>query len=114
MFDANDPMASTRKSRWASAARAVPDRRWEMEAVASLMGRGRGSRLTGGSSSYDLAMDDALRPTAGGTSGGLVPSPAACDTSTQCGWCGGAMRPEHAHYRCRACGQRDSCCDGPY
>jgi hypothetical protein len=46
-----------------------------------------------------------------------APSPAAgaaCDTSTQCGWCGGPMRPEHAHYRCTSCGQRDSCCDGPY
>lgn len=21
------------------------------------------------------------------------------------------MRPEHAHYRCRECGWRDSCCD---
>ena len=37
-----------------------------------------------------------------------------CDLSTQCGHCGGAMRPEHAHYRCTQCGQRDSCCDGPY
>jgi hypothetical protein len=37
-----------------------------------------------------------------------------CDLSTQCGHCGGPMRPEHAHYRCTACGQRDSCCDGPY
>jgi len=39
---------------------------------------------------------------------------ASCDVSTQCGWCGGPMRPEHAHYRCTSCGQRDSCCDGPY
>jgi hypothetical protein len=38
----------------------------------------------------------------------------SCDTSTQCGWCGGPMVPEHAHYRCVECGQRDSCCDGPY
>ena len=38
----------------------------------------------------------------------------ACDLSTQCGHCGGAMRPEHAHYRCTECGNRDSCCDGPY
>lgn len=33
------------------------------------------------------------------------------DTSEQCMWCGGPMRPEHAHYKCTACGQRDSCCD---
>ncbi|QXC61753.1 hypothetical protein KSP35_02600 [Aquihabitans sp. G128] len=37
-----------------------------------------------------------------------------CDLSTQCGHCGGPMRQEHAHYRCTRCGQRDSCCDGPY
>ena len=41
---------------------------------------------------------------------------AACDTSrhgifSECPQCGGAMAPEHAHYRCRACGWRDSCCD---
>jgi len=30
----------------------------------------------------------------------------------QCEWCGGPMVPEHAHYKCRQCGQRDSCCDG--
>jgi hypothetical protein len=38
----------------------------------------------------------------------------ACDLSTVCWNCGGEMRPEHAHYRCEACGWRDSCCDGPY
>jgi hypothetical protein len=37
-----------------------------------------------------------------------------CDLSTACGLCGEAMVPEHAHYRCPACGWRDSCCDGPY
>lgn len=36
------------------------------------------------------------------------------DLSTTCGNCGAEMRPEHAHYRCPACGWRDSCCDGPY
>jgi len=35
----------------------------------------------------------------------------ADDQSTICGWCGHPMRPEHAHYRCGYCGQRDSCCD---
>jgi rubrerythrin len=37
---------------------------------------------------------------------------ANCDLSTVCLVCGSAMRPEHAHYRCPACGWRDSCCDG--
>jgi hypothetical protein len=30
---------------------------------------------------------------------------------TECPHCGGRMHPEHAHYRCGACGWRDSCCD---
>jgi hypothetical protein len=38
----------------------------------------------------------------------------ACDLSTTCLQCGEQMREEHAHYRCPACGWRDSCCDGPY
>ena len=29
----------------------------------------------------------------------------------ECPHCGGRMAPEHAHYRCEACGWRDSCCD---
>jgi hypothetical protein len=37
-----------------------------------------------------------------------------CDLSTVCLACGEQMREEHAHYRCPACGWRDSCCDGPY
>ena len=43
-------------------------------------------------------------------------TPAACeaDLSTVCLACGEQMREEHAHYRCPACGWRDSCCDGPY
>ena len=28
-----------------------------------------------------------------------------------CPLCDGALVPEHAHYRCSACGWRDSCCD---
>jgi hypothetical protein len=28
-----------------------------------------------------------------------------------CPVCGGAMAPEHAHFRCSDCGWRDSCCD---
>ena len=33
-----------------------------------------------------------------------------CDLSTTCPSCGGQMQPEHAHYKCPACGYRDSCC----
>lgn len=29
----------------------------------------------------------------------------------ECPHCAGEMAPEHAHYRCAACGWRDSCCD---
>jgi len=43
--------------------------------------------------------------------GGAAP---ASDLSVTCLVCGSDMRPEHAHYRCPACGWRDSCCDGPY
>ena len=25
--------------------------------------------------------------------------------------CGGALHPEHAHFKCGGCGWRDSCCD---
>lgn len=32
-------------------------------------------------------------------------------TFVDCPHCGGDMAPEHAHYRCTACGWRDSCCD---
>jgi hypothetical protein len=39
---------------------------------------------------------------------------APCDLSTVCWNCGAVMEPEHAHYRCSACGWRDSCCDGPH
>lgn len=30
---------------------------------------------------------------------------------TECPLCGGELHPEHAHFKCRACGFRDSCCD---
>jgi ribosomal protein S27AE len=33
-----------------------------------------------------------------------------CDLSTTCPNCNSQMQPEHAHYRCGACGYRDSCC----
>jgi hypothetical protein len=40
------------------------------------------------------------------------PEPPAkqCDLSTTCPNCNSQMQPEHAHYRCAACGYRDSCC----
>lgn len=39
------------------------------------------------------------------------PEPAKeCDLSTTCPNCNTEMQPEHAHYRCPACGYRDSCC----
>jgi len=45
----------------------------------------------------------------------IVPAPITpADLSTTCLQCGSPMREEHAHYRCPACGWRDSCCDGPY
>jgi hypothetical protein len=34
----------------------------------------------------------------------------ACDLSTTCPNCNAEMQPEHAHYKCAACGYRDSCC----
>jgi len=43
---------------------------------------------------------------------GAVTSPTDC--SIQCGYCGGRMRQEHAHYRCVECGRRDACCEGVY
>ncbi|HEV8623635.1 MAG TPA: hypothetical protein VG034_04200 [Acidimicrobiia bacterium] len=46
--------------------------------------------------------------------GACPPATAEGDLSTICLVCGEEMRPEHAHYRCPACGWRDSCCDGPY
>ena len=30
---------------------------------------------------------------------------------TECPMCGGELAAEHAHFRCNACGWRDSCCD---
>ncbi|HEV7720307.1 MAG TPA: hypothetical protein VGO60_03440 [Iamia sp.] len=58
-------------------------------------------------------MSSSSTPTTASAPSG-APAPAACDLSTQCGHCGGPMAPEHAHYRCTVCFQRDSCCDGPY
>jgi hypothetical protein len=34
----------------------------------------------------------------------------SCDLSTTCPNCNTQMQPEHAHYKCLACGYRDSCC----
>ena len=48
----------------------------------------------------------------------LVPPPAdggACrsplGTFAECPLCGGDLFPEHAHFKCKGCGWRDSCCD---
>jgi len=30
---------------------------------------------------------------------------------TECQHCGYELNAEHAHYKCRNCGWRDSCCD---
>jgi hypothetical protein len=32
-------------------------------------------------------------------------------TYPECPMCGGGLFPEHAHFKCSACGWRDSCCD---
>jgi hypothetical protein len=32
-------------------------------------------------------------------------------TFSECPLCGAALIPEHAHFKCRGCGWRDSCCD---
>lgn len=29
----------------------------------------------------------------------------------ECPLCSGPLTPEHAHFKCKACGFRDSCCD---
>ena len=29
----------------------------------------------------------------------------------ECPLCGGSLHSEHAHFKCRTCGWRDSCCD---
>ncbi|NDB05508.1 MAG: hypothetical protein EBX95_07110 [Acidimicrobiia bacterium] len=42
-------------------------------------------------------------------SGGTCRSPMG--TFEECPLCGGGLTPEHAHFKCRACGWRDSCCD---
>jgi hypothetical protein len=51
----------------------------------------------------------------------LLDAPAALDaaacrnprfgTFPECPLCGGALHPEHAHFKCGSCGWRDSCCD---
>jgi hypothetical protein len=32
-------------------------------------------------------------------------------TFPECPLCGSDLTPEHAHFKCRSCGWRDSCCD---
>lgn len=38
------------------------------------------------------------------------PPKQCADLSTTCPNCSTEMLPEHAHYKCPACGYRDSCC----
>jgi hypothetical protein len=40
----------------------------------------------------------------------IEPPLGPCDLDTTCPNCTTLMQPEHAHYRCPACGYRDSCC----
>jgi hypothetical protein len=44
--------------------------------------------------------------------GVMIDDVSTSDLSTICPDCGNRMSPEHAHYRCRFCGYRDTCCDG--
>jgi hypothetical protein len=53
-------------------------------------------------------------PGLGGYGRAVMETESPTDLSTVCLQCGTPMREEHAHYRCPACGWRDSCCDGPY
>lgn len=48
-------------------------------------------------------------PTLGAMAADQCTSPLA--VFTECPLCGEALIPEHAHFRCTACGWRDSCCD---
>ncbi len=57
----------------------------------------------------DLADADPAAMAAGDA--GLVVCPSPLGTFTECPLCGRDLAPEHAHFRCRACGWRDSCCD---
>ena len=41
--------------------------------------------------------------------GGACRSPLG--TFAECPLCGGDLFPEHAHFKCKGCGWRDSCCD---
>ena len=44
----------------------------------------------------------------------VAPAPLECSrfgVFDACPLCGGELAPEHAHFRCGACGWRDSCCD---
>ena len=54
-------------------------------------------------------MTDDIRHTAHAAAPPACRSPLA--PFAECPLCGSSMAPEHAHYRCTACGWRDSCCD---
>lgn len=57
--------------------------------------------------------DSAVRPleqlVAPPENGGSCRSPLG--TFAECPLCGGDLFPEHAHFKCKGCGWRDSCCD---
>jgi hypothetical protein len=64
---------------------------------------------------YDARMPTDVKPAAATDARPVregVASIKACptDLAIQCPTCGTKMQPEHAHYRCLACGYRDSCC----
>lgn len=58
--------------------------------------------------SYHPGMDARPRPAPAPT---CPPERSRFAVFDECPQCGGAMAPEHAHFRCGACGWRDSCCD---
>jgi hypothetical protein len=59
--------------------------------------------------SQELASTDRVTTmTAADTAGGCR---SVQGTFPECPLCGGALFPEHAHFKCSGCGWRDSCCD---
>ncbi|MFI5036562.1 MAG: hypothetical protein ACHQFZ_10210 [Acidimicrobiales bacterium] len=52
-------------------------------------------------------------PVRDGAEGAVVAAPCASRFAVfaDCPHCGSALGAEHAHFRCRTCGWRDSCCD---
>ena len=66
--------------------------------------------------SQQLSFDDLIAPASSPVTDEPAPAAdAACrsnlGTFAECPLCGGGLTPEHAHFKCRFCGWRDSCCD---